>query len=132
MFKLDSKLQDNKFFIADLKISRLLLANDSNYVWLILVPRKSNLVELIDLSFDEQVEVLREINVLSKILLEHFAAEKLNVATLGNVVSQLHIHVIARFKNDVTFPKPIWGNAEAKPYATGEAEKIIAKIQSLL
>jgi diadenosine tetraphosphate (Ap4A) HIT family hydrolase len=132
MFTLDSRLQKNKFFVADLKISRLLLNNDANYVWLILVPQKPDLIEFIDLSFDEQTEVLREINLLSEILLKHFGAEKLNIATLGNVVAQLHIHVIARKKNDITFPKPVWENAPAKPFAEGEAEKIIEKIRILL
>jgi diadenosine tetraphosphate (Ap4A) HIT family hydrolase len=132
MFKLDPKLEDNKFFIADMKISRLLLANDANYLWLILVPRKANLVELIDLSFEEQTEVLREINVLSKILLENFGAEKLNIATIGNVVPQLHIHVISRKKNDVTFPKPIWGAAPAKAFEDAEAKNIIEKLRILL
>jgi len=132
MFKLDPKLENNKFFVGDLKISRLLLSNDANYIWLILVPRKADLVELIDLSFDEQVEVLREINVLSKILLEEFGAEKLNIATIGNVVPQLHIHVIARKKNDITFPKPVWGAADAKPFEDAEAKKIVEKLRILL
>lgn len=132
MFKLDSKLQADTFFIADLKISRLLLMNDANYTWLILVPQKSDLVELTDLSFPDQTQVLREINALAKILKENFGAEKLNIGALGNVVKQLHIHVIARKKNDATFPKPVWGNAPAKPYSEEEAQAVIAKIKSLL
>lgn len=132
MFVLDSKLKSDTFFIADLKISQLLLMNDANYVWTILVPRKPNLTELVDLSFDEQSEVLREINLVSKILQKNFSAEKLNIAALGNVVSQLHIHVIARKKNDATFPKPVWGNAPAKPYAQKDAQDLIEKIQKFL
>lgn len=132
MFALDSKLAADTFLISDLKSSRLLLMNDSNYLWLILVPRKENLVELTDLNFDEQIEVLREINLVAEILQKEFVAEKLNIAALGNVVKQLHIHVIARQRNDVTFPKPVWGNAPAKPYEKDEAAKIIAKIKSFL
>lgn len=132
MFILDSKLQSDTIFISDLKISRLLLMNDSNYPWLILVPRKADLIELTDLSFDEQTEVLREINIVGKILQENFAAEKLNIAALGNMVKQLHIHVIARKKNDATFPKPVWGNAPSQPYAEADAQQIISKIKSLL
>ena len=132
MFILDSKLSADTFLITDLKISRLLLMNDANYIWLILVPKKANLIELTDLSFDEQIEVLREINLVGKILQENFGAEKLNIAALGNVVKQLHIHVIARQKNDVTFPKPVWGNASAKLYAEEEAQSLIQKIKSLL
>ena len=132
MFTLNSKLKSDTHFITDLKISRLLLMNDSNYPWLILVPRKADLIEFTDLSFEDQIEVLREINLVGKILQENFGAEKLNIAALGNVVSQLHIHVIARKKNDVTFPKPVWGNAVAKPYAEQDAQDLIKKIKLFL
>ena len=100
MFQLDPKLQADTFLIKDLKMSRLLLMNDANYPWLILVPRKANLVEITDLAMDEQIAVLQEINLVAEILKKSFKADKLNIANLGNVVSQLHIHVIARFKND--------------------------------
>jgi diadenosine tetraphosphate (Ap4A) HIT family hydrolase len=132
MFILNSQLKLDTHFVADLKISQLLLMNDSNYVWLILVPRKPDLIELIDLSFEEQTTVLQEINLVGKMLKEHFGAEKLNIAALGNVVSQLHIHVIGRKKNDVTFPKPVWGNAPAKPYEESVALELVKKIKSFL
>ena len=129
MFVLNSKLAADTFEVADLKISRLLLMNDANYFWFILVPRKADLVELTDLSFAEQSEVLREINLVAKILQEDFAAEKLNIAALGNVVRQLHIHVIGRFENDVAFPKPVWGAVSAKPYEERAAKELINKIK---
>ena len=132
MFTLNSKLEADTFFICDLKISRLLLMNDSNYPWLILVPRQDGLVELTDLNFDEQTEILREINLLGKILKESFAVEKLNIGALGNVVKQLHIHVIGRFQNDASFPKPVWGSVAAKPYTELAAQDLIKKIKSLL
>ena len=132
MFTLNPKLEADTFFICDLKVSRLLLMNDSNYPWLILVPRQDGLVELTDLNFDEQSEILREINLLGKILKESFAVEKLNIGALGNVVKQLHIHVIGRFQNDAAFPKPVWGAVAAKPYAENTAQDLIKKIKSLL
>lgn len=132
MFTLHPQLESDSFFISDLKISRLLLMNDANYLWLILVPRKAGLVELIDLSFEEQMEVLFEINLLSEILKKDFFADKINIGALGNVVSQLHIHVILRKKNDATFPKPVWGNAEAKLYAEDEAKNLVKKIREIL
>jgi diadenosine tetraphosphate (Ap4A) HIT family hydrolase len=132
MFALHSQLKSDTHFICDLPLSSALLMNDANYLWLILVPRKPDLVELTDLSFAEQTQVLQEINSVAKILKKEFDAEKLNIAALGNVVSQLHIHVIGRKKNDATFPKPVWGNAPAKPYATKEAEALIQKLKSLL
>ena len=105
--------------------------NDANYLWLILVPRKPDLIELTDLSFAEQTEVLREINLAAAILKNDFSADKLNIGALGNVVPQLHIHVIARKKNDPTFPKPVWGNAPAKPYEANDVEALIQKLKSL-
>ena len=132
MFALHSQLKSDTHFICDLPLSSALLMNDANYLWLILVPRKPDLIELTDLSFTEQTQVLQEINSVAKILKKEFNAEKLNIAALGNVVSQLHIHGIGRKKNDATFPKPVWGNAPAKPYATKEAEALIQKLKSLL
>lgn len=132
MFFLHSKLAEDSFFVANLKLSRVLLMNDSNYLWLILVPQITGAVELIELDFEDQVEVLREVNLCSKILKESFLVDKLNIAALGNVVSQLHIHVIGRMENDITFPKPVWGAAPAKPYEEKAAQELIGKIQSLL
>ncbi len=132
MFILDSKLKADTLFICDLKLSHLLLMNDSNYPWLILVPKKPNLVEITDLSFEDQKILLAEINLIAKILKENFLADKLNIANLGNIVSQLHIHVIARFKNDIAFPKPVWGFKEAAPYSENDAINLTNKIKSLI
>lgn len=129
MFTLNPKLKEDCFFVTDLKLSQLLLMNDSNYFWFILVPKKDGLVELTDLAFDEQIELLKEINEVSDILKNQLKVEKLNIATLGNVVSQLHIHVIGRFKNDVAFPKPVWGAVNAKNYSPEKAQEIINLIQ---
>lgn len=129
MFSLNHKLATDTFFVCDLKISRLLLMNDANYFWFILVPRKPDLVELTDLSFAEQTEVLREINLVAEILKTDFATEKLNIGALGNVVSQLHIHVIGRFKNDASFPKPVWGAVAVKPYEEKVALQLIEKVK---
>lgn len=132
MFTLDPKLESDTFFISDSKLSQLLLMNDANYPWLILVPKQDGITELTDLGFDDQINILREINMISKILRDNFHVEKLNIAALGNVVKQLHIHIIGRSKNDITFPKPVWGNAPAKTYEKKAAEDLIKKIKSLL
>lgn len=132
MFKLDSRLENDCFFVADLEVSRLLLMNDQNYPWLILVPRIENLTELTDLDFATQTKVLQEINDCTKMLQQNFEVDKLNIGALGNVVLQLHIHIIGRKKNDITFPKPVWGNAQANPYAESEAKELIEKIKSIL
>jgi diadenosine tetraphosphate (Ap4A) HIT family hydrolase len=129
MFILDKKLQQDSFFIADLELCKVLLMNDANYPWLILVPRQNNLKDIIDLSFDDQIILLKEINFVAEILKKEFEFDKLNIANLGNVVSQLHIHVIARKKNDATFPRPVWGNAQALEYHGNHLTKTLEKIQ---
>jgi diadenosine tetraphosphate (Ap4A) HIT family hydrolase len=129
MFILDKKLQQDSFFIADLELCKVLLMNDANYPWLILVPRQNNLKDIIDLSFDDQIILLKEINFVAEIFKKEFEFDKLNIANLGNVVSQLHIHVIARKKNDITFPKPVWGNAEALEYNGNNLTITLEKIQ---
>ncbi len=131
MFTLDPKLNADTFLVADLKISRLLLSNNANYPWLILVPRHADLVELTDLNFEDQTQVLREINLVAAVLQKKFQPHKLNIAALGNVVRQLHIHVIARFENDAAFPNPVWGGA-AKPYVPEDAERLIQELQLLI
>ena len=110
----------------------MLLLNDSNYPWLVLVPRFENISELTDLEFDIQSEILREVNLLAKILQQNFDCHKLNIAAIGNMVRQLHIHVIARNENDASFPKPVWGTIPAKPYEKDQAFELVKKIKSLL
>ena len=127
MFILNSTLEKDSFFVTDLKICRVLLMNNSHYPWLILVPREPDLIELTDLSFEKQIDVLREINLVSDFLQKSFLPTKINIATLGNIVRQLHIHVIARFETDISFPKPVWGG-EAKLYNKEDSAKLIEKI----
>jgi len=131
MFKLDKKLAADSYFVRDLKFCQLLLMNNANYPWLILVPKKENLVELTDLNFFEQIEVLQEINLVADILQQKFSPYKLNIAMLGNMVRQLHIHIIARFENDEAFPRPVWGEG-AKAYDDEKAKNLIAEINNFL
>lgn len=132
MFILDQKLQQDSFFIGALELSQLRLMNDSNYPWLILIPQKNSLKEITDLDFDDQVLLLQEINFVAQILQQEFDCEKLNIANLGNIVSQLHIHVIVRNKNDCAFPKPVWGTYNASPYNENNSMQIINKISQNL
>ncbi len=124
MFKLDPQLKNDTFFIKDLKLCQVLLMNNSLYPWIILVPKKADLIEIIDLSKEEQVLLIEEIALVSKALKKHLNPKKLNVANLGNMVAQLHIHIIARFENDSSFPKPVWGLG-SKSYDKDEVEKVI-------
>lgn len=108
-FILDPQLAKDSIFIKNLQLSQLLLMNDSNYPWFILVPRKNQLSELFELSITDQQILIAEISWVSKIIKNHFKADKINVANLGNMVKQLHIHIIARFTTDPAWPQPIWG-----------------------
>ena len=120
-FKLHPQLAADTLPVASLPLCDVLLMNDAHYPWLILVPRVADVRELLDLGEDDRTRLWREIDVASQVLREQFAPDKLNIAALGNVVSQLHVHVIARFKDDAAWPKPVWGAQPARPYAANEA-----------
>lgn len=117
MFELHKQLAADTIALGDLPLCRVLLMNDSQYPWLILVPRKPDLRELYELSDGERQQFSRESDLVSRILVTALGAEKLNVAALGNMVPQLHIHHIARFSNDAAWPKPVWGLHPAVAYA---------------
>lgn len=120
MFVLDSLLLQDTRPLGDFPLCRLLLSNDSNYPWFILVPRRADISEVFELSAQDQLQLWQETTTLSKILNDLFSADKLNVAALGNVVSQLHMHVIVRKRDDAAWPAPVWGKHQAVPY-TDEA-----------
>lgn len=115
-FTLDQRLESDCFEIFDFTLSKLLLMNESRYPWFILVPRINELKELVDLNLVQRQRFLEESDLVSRFLQSHFKAEKLNIAALGNVVSQLHIHHIARFATDDAWPAPVWGKLPTKPY----------------
>lgn len=131
MFKLDPKLSNDTFFVCDLTLCKVLLMNDSQFPWLILVPRIADVTEIIDLSEEDQSQLQRESAWVSKVLKVQFSPDKLNIAALGNMVSQLHIHHIARYKTDVAWPKPVWGLQPAIAY-DDTAQGIIASLQVAL
>ena len=115
-FSLHPQLAADTTPIGDLPLSRVLLMNDANYPWLILVPRLPAITEIIDLEVNAQIQLTGEIAKAAEALKSLTACDKLNVAALGNMVPQLHVHVIARRKTDAAWPKPVWGVAPAKPY----------------
>jgi diadenosine tetraphosphate (Ap4A) HIT family hydrolase len=127
-FKLDPTLKKDSIFIKELELCQLRLINNSDFPWLILVPMKKNLVEITDLSDSDYNQLNKEIKNIAKSLKEITKADKLNIATIGNVVSQLHIHIIARYKSDKLFPKPVWG-CEFTPYSEDSMNIIITKLK---
>ena len=132
MFNLDSQLQKDTIAIASLPLCELLLMNDANYPWLILVPRREDVRELIELSAEDQLQFMHESNAVARLLQTQFSAEKLNIAALGNVVAKLHIHHIARFKHDAVWPKPVWGVMPAVAYQEDKLAEVIELIYSSL
>lgn len=115
-WSLHPQLAQDTVPVGDLALTRVLLANDANFPWLILVPRRPGLVELIDLEENAQVQLLGEIAAAARALKTVTECEKLNIAALGNMVAQLHVHVIGRRHSDAAWPKPVWGAAPAAVY----------------
>lgn len=132
MFALDSRLQQDCLLIGDFPLCRLLLMNDSHYPWFILVPRREEVSELFQLDAADQRQLWHETTLLAEMLKDTFAADKMNVATLGNVVSQLHMHVIVRRRDDAAWPAPVWGRHSAQPYTDAQVRQLKDKLRLVL
>ncbi|MFC6297570.1 HIT domain-containing protein [Pseudomonas sp. CCM 7893] len=132
MFALDPRLQHDTLPIGDFPLSRLLLSNDSNYPWFILVPRIDGISEVFQLDVADQQRLWQESTALAQLLNEGFAADKMNIGALGNVVSQLHVHVIVRKRDDVAWPAPVWGKHPARPYTEEQVAAIRVRLRALL
>jgi len=118
--------------VGELALSRLLLATDANFPWLILVPRCEGVSEIIDLDAPGQAELTREIAVVCRALKALVPCDKLNVAALGNMVPQLHVHIIARRRGDPAWPKPIWGVVPARAYDSAARDRLTAALRDAL
>ena len=114
--------------VCDLALSRLLAMNDANFPWLILVPRRAGASEIIDLHLQESALMMKEIGIVSRALKRETRCEKLNIAAIGNVVPQLHIHIIARHKDDAAWPKPVWGVVPQRAYEAAALQHFVAAI----
>jgi diadenosine tetraphosphate (Ap4A) HIT family hydrolase len=124
MITLHPQLEKDCFILGRFTLCTLLLMNDSNYPWFILLPNRENAREIYQLAEQDQQQFLLESVFFSHCLDQVFHADKLNVAALGNVVPQLHIHHIARFKTDACWPAPVWGKVSAIPYTEKQVEDI--------
>ena len=109
-FKLDPILKRDSHYLTELKLCQIRLMDNCNYPWLILIPMKNNIIEITDFEQTDYDLFNQEIRKVAKILQNEFKPDKLNIATIGNVVPQMHVHIIARFKNDTLFPKTVWGS----------------------
>ncbi|MDD0842509.1 HIT family protein [Pseudomonas sp. Gutcm_11s] len=132
MFSLDSRLQQDTLVLGDFPLCRLLLMNDANYPWFILVPRREAVSELFQLDNADQKQLWLETTRLAEVLKDAFVADKMNVATLGNVVSQLHMHVIVRRREDLAWPAPVWGKHPARAYSELELADVRERLRLVL
>lgn len=131
-FSLDARLAADTLPVGRFALSRLLLMNDATYPWLILVPERPEVSELFELDPADLAHLAAETTLVAQMLKGLVAADKINVAALGNVVAQFHVHVIARFATDPAWPAPVWGRAPARPYAGGQASAMLARITAAL
>jgi diadenosine tetraphosphate (Ap4A) HIT family hydrolase len=131
-FALHPQLEKDTFLIGSLTLSNILLMNDSRYPWIILVPRIENAVDITDLSETERTVFIKEINIAADALKKQFQPDRINIAMLGNLVPQLHCHIIARFETDFAWSKPVWGIGDAVYYNNEEQEKAITLLQNVL
>ncbi|WP_027857055.1 HIT domain-containing protein [Marinobacterium jannaschii] len=131
-FELHPQLVNDCIVLGEFPLSTLLLANDSNYPWFILVPRRAEVSEIYHLSEEDQRQLMHESSFLAENLADIFAAKKMNVATLGNMVPQLHLHHVVRQEDDAAWPGPIWGKVPAVPYTDAALHDIRHKLETLL
>lgn len=132
MFELHPRLQEDCVVIGGLPLCQVLLARDSRYPWLILVPRRPQVTEIYQLEDADILQLSRESALLARALAGRFNADKMNVAALGNLVPQLHIHHVVRYTDDPAWPAPIWGVGTAIPYAKSQLEERITVLKSML
>ena len=131
-FKLNFRLLEDSTFVTKLNVSQVRLNHDARFPWLILVPEIAGLKELHEIPEEHQRIVHKEMNFCSAALQKLTSADKMNVAALGNLVSQLHIHVIARKHNDNAWPQPVWSAGEAKPYEEENLAELVNKLRQRL
>ncbi len=132
MFELHPVLADDSWYLGDFPLCTLLLSKDANYPWFILVPRQPDVEEVYQLDEEQRVQLLEESCLLAEVLQQVFQADKLNIAALGNVVPQLHLHHIVRYHSDPAWPRPIWGVVEPTDYSESQLSQAIELVLGAL
>ena len=131
-FTLDARLASDSIWVADQDGFAIRLFNDSRYVWVIIVPMQNGIVELHDLSPDDYDHLMALARTLGAHLHAHFGADKINTAAIGNIVSQLHLHIVVRHADDPAWPAPVWGHSPAIAFTDQERDERIALIRQIL
>lgn len=128
-FELDHRLKSDCVWVGDLMLSRVLLMKDANYPWIILVPKRNEVSELYQLDTDDQEQLIWESSFVAKSLAQEFNADKMNIAALGNVVAQLHVHHVVRKHTDPAWPDPIWGKVRPRAYSSTQLKDRVSRLQ---
>lgn len=131
-FTLDPRLAADTLFIGDLPLSRALLMNDARYPWVILTPRRAGLAEITELAAGERAQLMEEIALSAEAISALPGIEKINVGALGNIVRQLHLHVVGRRAGDAAWPGPVWGAGSAAPYEAAAADARLGWLRARL
>lgn len=129
-FELHPQLAADSWPVGELPLCRLLLMRDARYPWCLLVPRRAEVSEIFQLSWADQHQLLEESTALARVMADAFRADKLNIAALGNVVPQLHLHHIVRFRSDPAWPAPVWGRMPPLDYEPAERERRIEALRA--
>ncbi|MWJ28658.1 HIT domain-containing protein [Halomonas sp. ZH2S] len=133
--ELDERLQADTFPVTELPLCRVLLMDDVRFPWIILVPRRPAVREVFELCEEDQRQLWREATAIGEVMKADCHGDKLNIATLGNVVEQLHVHVVIRRKDDAAWPAPVWGQGSAEPYGknglAAMRDHLLAQIEGL-
>ncbi len=130
-FQLHAQLEQDCFVVGQFELCLVLLLNDSQFPWFILVPQRENIREIYELQSEDQQLLIQESSYFSQQLATIFEAEKLNVAAIGNIVPQLHVHHIVRYQTDKAWPAPVWGKFAATPYTTQQRDSRISKVTAV-
>lgn len=131
-FKVDPALEQDSFLIADMELSKLYVKNDKDNPWFVLIPRKANASEMVDLTHEEQCMLMEEVTIVSEFLKHYYRPTKINIGALGNIVRQLHIHIIARYENDQAWPQALWGTTPEVFFEPFELENIKSNFQEFI
>lgn len=132
MFQLHPVLQKDTVLVGEFSLSLLLISKDANYPWVILVPKRSDIDEIYQLSVSDRQELLKESCLLDNALVKICKPDKLNIATIGNMVPQLHMHHVCRYQTDLCWPKPVWGQAPSSTYVSQELERFKQRLRAEL
>jgi diadenosine tetraphosphate (Ap4A) HIT family hydrolase len=130
MMTIDPRLESSSSHVIDLNLCQVRLNNNAAFPWMLLIPQRESVTEIIDLNSSDQHQLIEEISLVSQIMKDLFQPTKLNVASLGNIVPQLHVHIIARFETDQAWPHPVWNSGVNKDYREHEKSERIGLLKN--